>query len=143
MYLPSQIPNDGNSRNGLIPVAKIAAKLPPLEDLKSLKSEMAAIRGEMPTQSAVVAVLEALGDVPLVGFIEHLKGVHPRYRLGGHKAVTKWKWFEITAQSYAEAEAQAKPHGAAGDDQCRHGKPDGTCPQCPDRAGFNAAMEAF
>jgi len=139
--LPSPIPNGIKTSDGLTPAGAIESNIPAIEDLQALKYEMAEIRGVRPASAAMVAVLEALGDVPLRGFIEHLKAVHPRYRPGGHRAVTTWKWFESTAKSYAEGQAQAQQRVVAG--ACRHGRADGSCSVCPPRAGLDAALEAF
>jgi hypothetical protein len=131
------IPKDG--RNGLTPIRDLASMV---EDVQKLRAEMKAIRGQEPSQTAVVNVRTALGDCPVSGFVEHLRGIDSRYRPGGHRAVATWKWFESTAKSYAEAEAQSQPL-RAGADQCRHGFADGACQQCLPRAEFDAALEAF
>jgi hypothetical protein len=140
--LSSPIPNDGKTRktrNGLT-VAAIASKLPPrIEDLQALKSEMAAIRGELPTQAAVLNVLEALGDASVSGFTQHLRGVHQRYRPGGHRAVKAWAWFTSAAHSFAATQAP----GAISADTCRHGLADGACSQCLPRNEFEAMTGAL
>lgn len=131
------IPKDG--RTGLTPIRDLASTV---QDVQKLRAEMKAIRGQEPSQTAVVNVRTALGDCPVSGFVEHLRGIDQRYRPGGHRAVATWKWFESTAKSYAEAEAQAKPQGAPGSDQCRHGGlADGQCPQCLPRADFEASLD--
>jgi hypothetical protein len=135
---PSPIPNDGETRNGLTPAAAIASKLPAFEDVQALRSEMGAIRGQLPTQSAMEGVLEALGDASVTGFVQHLQGVHQRYRPGAHRAVGTWKWFVSAAHSFAAAETPG-----AVDAGCRHGKADGACAQCLPRADFEAGLEAF
>jgi len=140
--LPSPIPKDGKPRNGLTPVGNIAATMPSIEDLQALTAVITAIRGERPPQSAVNAVVEALGDVPVPRCTKRLEGVHSRYWPGGHRAVNTWAWFTSFARNYA-AEVHAQPRGAAGEDQCRHGRGVDDCPQCPERTGFNAALEAF
>jgi hypothetical protein len=99
---------------------------------------MGAIRGQLPTQSAMEGVLEALGDASVTGFVQHLQGVHQRYRPGAHRAVGTWKWFVSAAHSFAAAETPG-----AVDAGCRHGKADGACAQCLPRADFEAGLEAF
>jgi hypothetical protein len=140
---PSSKDGNENPRNGLTRVAAIAVMDPSVEDIQNLRSEMKAIRGQDPSHSAVVNVRTALGHSPVSGFVEHLRGVNPRYRPGGHCAVATWTWFVSTAKSYVEAEAQAKPQGSTAIDQCRHGLSVDLCSQCPQRPEFNAAMEAF
>lgn len=130
------IPMDG--RNGLTPIGEFTSSV---EDVQKLRAEMKAIRGQEPSQTAVVNVKAALGTYPVSGFVEHLRGIDPRYRPGGHRAVATWKWFESTAKSYAEAEAQAQSNRApAPAGGCRHGLPDGACSQCLPRAQFNGEV---
>ena len=140
--LPSPPSKDG--RNGLTPIGDLTSTV---EDVQKLRAEMRAIRGQEPSQTAVVNVRTALGDCPVGGFVEHLRGIDSRYRPGGHRAVATWKWFESTAKSYAEAWAQAicpnSTDAPTRTGECRHGKQDGQCSQCLPRAEFEAGLDAF
>jgi hypothetical protein len=140
--LSSQPPIERQTQNGLSPVSAIAkpqALALSVADINALKAEMTKIRGEAPTQAAVLDVLNALGSASVIGFAKHLQGVDPRYRPNGHKAVHTWAWFASAAHSFSVAETPS-PVGA---DTCRHGKADGACPQCLPRAEFNSMLESM
>jgi hypothetical protein len=68
VQFPSTLPSGRQTPIGLTPAKTIAralqGRLASFEDINSLKEEMAAIKGELPTQSAVASVLGALGDSP-------------------------------------------------------------------------------
>jgi hypothetical protein len=145
VQFPSTLPSGRQTPLGLTPAKTIAralqGRLASFEDINSLKEEMAAIKGELPTQSAVASVLGALGDVSVTGFTQHLRGVSSRYRPGGHRAVHAWRWFTTCAACYAEMSDQQVLSQVVG--TCRHGKVDGACAQCLPQVEFDRMTEAL
>ena len=143
--LPSPIPKDGK-RNGLKPVAAIAVMIASPEAINSMKAEATGILGRPLTLSETASVLKALGNDALVPGIHRTlsRACIPDTDRAATKPSRSGNGSPLWRRATREAEQRRqKPHGAAGDDQCRHGKPDGSCAQCPERAGFDAAMEAF
>lgn len=145
--LPSQSPDRRPTQNGLTSASVVAvneSNLAKVEEINTLKDEMARIKGEWPKNADVLAVLAALRGASVVRFVQHLRGVNSRYRPGGHRAVRKWKWFISTADSFAQSWIDEAPDYLDRSDRIwRHGKVDLACPQCLPRPEFDRMTEAL
>jgi len=97
-----------------------------------------------PTAEQVSAVLGELRGLPAASFVAYLNGLSAKCRPGGVNAPRSPGWFKTTARTWAtEGPAGSDTPTPRLPDGCRHGLPDGGCPQCNPRAADKLRMNAF